>query len=149
MNGMPSVTALLRAMDDDEPGTPPYRPDPVAQAMELRARYARMQQRSSFAPGQLVRSKIGIGTLKDDARIVLIVVRFLSGSEYDKALVREWLREERTAISGMEPDIVCADLMRSKGAQLTFFLASSYLIEPVSDEELDRWKVEQDAEAGA
>lgn len=122
---------------------PDYSPHPLAQAMELRERYARLTKTEQFMPGDIVRSKRGIGPFKENKRTVLIVLRKLYMNDiYDQMLVKEHMRNKSEVTHTLPLDIVLGDLMRGSGNMLTPGAYSSCLFELVTDEELSKWEVE-------
>lgn len=58
-----SLLSLAPGAAGEVESTP--RPHPTAQRMELRDRWKRAQDTTTFAPGDLVRQKPGLGILKD------------------------------------------------------------------------------------
>lgn len=127
--------------DDDGPKRPKMtKVDPVAQAMELRDRWNSYNVEHDLRPGMLVRAKHRVGPLKDDYRIVLLVMRRLTDSTHDKLLVQDFVRTGQLASTAFPPDLVCADILRSGGGALALDLYDSRTLEPVSDAELESWQ---------
>lgn len=116
--------------------------DPVAQAMELRDRFARLQVVHRFWPGDLAREKPGIGPTQAKFRTVWIVIRELTDRDYDSLLKHDHVRHGIQENTCHEPDLVCAQIMSSEGVQLGTRLMSSRILEPVSDDDLSDWKLQ-------
>lgn len=88
----PMSLDLTRLLDDNQQDTPSQRGTLEAQAMELQARFAAYQVKHSFAPGDLVREKPGLGKLKAESRdnIQLIYWRDLAwGDPFDREIIRD------------------------------------------------------------
>ena len=140
MTASPSFSAFVNSFDKEQEQRPHYRPDPMAQALELRAAYALLQPpERPFEPGDLVREKVRVGRIKRQLRNVLIVVRPLRASAYDDLLRQEWVKSYPLVVTGHEPDLVCGDLMSSDGATMSTILMSSLVLERVSDDDLRQW----------
>jgi hypothetical protein len=139
MNSLAEMLRMAGSSDDDRNDTC-YRPDPMAQAMELRERFAGLNDVATFKPGDLVRSKVGIGHIKDTTRIVFLVQRVLvPGNTYDDLLLAEHVDEMPMQIAAIAPDLVCLDLIAMQGKGLAGHLLASCRVEHLTDADLAAW----------
>lgn len=130
----------MMANTDDAPAKPRYRPDPVAQAAELRARLGRINNPPSLKPGDIVRSVRGVGQIKDESRMVLIVVRNLDmTSDYDRALADQYLANNENEVGAIPPDLVLGEIMSAQGSMVVFHVYPSCMFEKLSDDDLAAW----------
>jgi len=144
---MSSLADMLRkaASSNDDTDKSSYSPDPMAQAMELRERFARLSAVETFAPGDIVRGKLGIGLHKVELRVTCVVLRLLDHTNaYDAALTRQWLRESQIGNAGMMPDLVIGTLIGTSGKQIVANLIASATIEHVSNADLAAWNLPKD-----
>jgi hypothetical protein len=139
MNSLAEMLRMAGSSDDDRNDTC-YRPDPMAQAMELRERFTRLNNVATFAPGDLVRSKFNVGSIKPEMRLVLIVSRILvPGNAYDDLLLAKYVKDQPIERCGIRPDMICLDLMTSVGKMLTADLFAFSQMEHVTDADLAAW----------
>jgi hypothetical protein len=130
-----SPLAQLLGMTQGQPETPPARPHMAAQYMELSARYDALQVRHDIRTGMFVREKPGVGIIKPEISVALMVIRFVSLDDpFDNLLVRDWIEGSGLPITGHGADCVVGWL-DSDCKALLMRLASRTTLEPVPVEE--------------
>lgn len=124
-------------------------PDPLAQAMELRNRFADLLARHSFRPGDLAREKKNLGITKDEKRIVWLVIRELTSDPYDDLLRADYVKTGNLAFTAYEPDLVVGEVVSGQGGTMYTRLMCSALLEPVTDAILASWPLPPPEKEGA
>ena len=131
MSRLADMMRVMAGDDDADTPTASYNPDPLAQAMELRERFARLSQVHKFQPGDIVRGKPGVCSHKPELNVVNVFVRYLDTADaYDKQMMSEYLRELGLERAAFTPDCVIADIYSTEGGCLTGELIASAMLEP-------------------